>query len=133
MNESWMSPESPDAREERLDALFKAYRVACEPREASVNFMPELWEKIERTQSATFSFRRMAKGFVTAAAALSMVLAIIGFVSSGTQVSPVYHGSYLEALAAHNEALDARNSIDSVEYVQDLIHPDSGDDASEEI
>jgi len=133
MNESWMSPESPDAREERLDALFKAYRVACEPREASVNFMPELWEKIERTQSATFSFRRIAKGFVTVAAALSMVLAIIGFVSSGSQSSPIDHGSYVEVLAAHNEALDARNSIDSMEYVQDLIHPDSGDDVSEEI
>jgi len=136
MNKSWMSPESPDSRpdsrEERLDALFKAYRVACEPREASVNFMPELWEKIERTQSATFSFRRIAKGFVTAAVAFSMVLAMIGFVASNRQNSPD-HGTYVEALAAHNEALDARNSSDSVEYVLDLIHPDSGDDVSEEI
>jgi hypothetical protein len=133
MNESRVSPESLDGREERLDALFKAYRVACEPREASVNFMPELWEKIERTQNATFSFRRIAKGFVTAAVALSMVLAIIGFVFSDPQNSPVFHGSYVEALAAHNEALDARNSIDSVEYVLDLMHPDSADDPSEEI
>jgi len=133
MNESRMSREPLDSREERLDALFKAYRVACEPPEPSVNFMPELWEKIERTQNATFSFRRIAKGFVTAAVALSMVLAIIGFVSSSPQNPVVYHASYVEALAAHNEALDARNSIDSVEYVLDLIHPDSGDDPSEEI
>jgi hypothetical protein len=133
MNKSRMSPEPLDSREERLDALFKAYRMACEPREASVNFMPELWEKIERTQSATFSFRRIAKGFVTAAVALSMVLAIIGFVSSDLQNSAVFHGSYVEALAAHNEALDARNSVDSVEYVLDLIHPDSADDTSEQI
>jgi hypothetical protein len=133
MNESRMSRDPLDEREERLDALFKAYRMACEPREASVNFMPELWEKIERTQNATFSFRRIAKGFVTAAVALSMVLAIIGFMSSDPQNSAVVHGSYVEALAAHNEALDARNSVDSVEYVLDLMHPDSADDPSEEI
>ncbi len=50
MNESKMSQESLDSREERLDALFKAYRVACEPPETSVNFMPELWAKIESSQ-----------------------------------------------------------------------------------
>jgi hypothetical protein len=133
MNESRMSSQLPDSREERLDALFRAYRVACEPPETSVNFMPELWQKIEQTQNATFSFRRIAKGFVTAAVALSMVLAIIGFVSSDSQNSPADHASYVEALAAHNEALDARNSMDSVEYVLDLIHPDSVDDAAEEI
>jgi hypothetical protein len=128
-----MSREPLDSREERLDALFKAYRLACEPREASVNFMPELWAKIETAQNAAFSFRRIARGFVTAAVALSMVLAIIGFVSSSPQSSAVSHGSYVEALAEHNEALDARNSIDSVEYVLDLMHPDSADDPSEEI
>jgi hypothetical protein len=133
MNESKMSQESLDSREERLDALFKAYRVACEPPETSVNFMPELWAKIESSQNATFSFRRIAKGFVTAAIALSMVLAIIGFVSSSPQNSPVYHSSYVDALAAHNEALDARNSIESAEYLIDLMHPDSLDDQAEEI
>jgi hypothetical protein len=132
MNESRMSPELPDSGETRLDDLFQAYRMACEPAETSVNFMPELWLKIEKAQSATFSFRRIAKGFVTAAVALSMGLAIIGFVSAGRQNSPVYHASYLDALAAHNEALDARKSIDSVEYVMDLMHSDF-EDASEEI
>jgi len=133
MNESRMSLEFLDSQEERLDAVFKAYRMACEPREASVNFMPELWEKIERAQNATFFFGRMARGFVTAAVALSLVLATIGFVSSDRQNSPVVHGSYVEALAAHNEALDARNSIDNAEYVLDLIHPDSADESSEQI
>jgi len=128
-----MSSQLPDSRDERLDALFRAYRVACEPPETSVNFMPELWQKIEKTQNATFSFRRIAKGFVTAAVALSMALAIIGFVFSDSQNVPVYHASYVEALAAHNEALDARNSMDSVEYVLDMLHPDSADDVSEEI
>ena len=138
MNESRMSPDSgggvgPGSGEGCLDTLFQAYRVACEPGETSVNFMPELWLKIEKAQSATFSFRRIAKGFVTAAAALAMGLAIIGFISTGQQNSAAYHVSYIDALAAHNEALDARNSIDSVDYVTDLIRSESSEDASEEI
>jgi hypothetical protein len=133
MNESRMSPQAHDPREERLDALFQAYRVACEPRETSVNFMPELWQKIEKTQNATFIFRRIARGFATVAVALAMVLGVIGFVSSHQQPSPVFHASYVDALAAHNDALDARSSSESVEYVLDLLHPEAVDDSSEEI
>jgi hypothetical protein len=121
------------ANEERLEALFQAYREACEPRDASVNFMPELWQKIERAQAAAFSFRRIAKGFVTAAAALSLGLAAISLFHHPTQNAPITHTSYIEALAAHSEALDARNVSESVEYVLDLVHPDPGDEPSEEI
>ena len=136
MNESRIPPglgaHFNNNNEERLDALFRAYRTACEP-EVSVNFMPELWKKIEKAQSATFSFRRIAKGFVTAAAALSLILAGIGFLSSHRQSALLYQTSYVDALAAHNEALDARKVSESVEYAQDLLHPDSSDELSEEI
>jgi hypothetical protein len=120
-----------ESNEERLDGMFRAYRIACEPREVSANFMPELWQKIEKVQNATFSFRRIAKSFVTAAAALSMVLAAIGFVP--TRNSPAYNITYVEALAAHNDALAAHSLSDSAEYVLDLIHLDTPDDASEDI
>ena len=60
--------------EQRLDALFRAYRQACGEPEASANFMPELWARIESRQTFTFSFRRMANAFVTAAVALSIAL-----------------------------------------------------------
>jgi len=121
-----------ESNDERLDALFRAYHLACEPREVSANFMPELWEKIEKVQNATFSFRRIAKSFVTAAAALSMVLAAIGFVP--TRNSPAYNVTYVEALAAHNDALAAHSLSDSAEYVLDLIHPsDTQDDINGEI
>jgi hypothetical protein len=126
-------PGGPAQSEQRLDELFLAYREACEPREVSVNFMPELWEKIERTQSAAFSFRRMAKGFVTVAAALSLALALISFVPSERPAPVIVHNSYVDALAAHSEALDARNASESVEYVQDLIHSDSLEDNAAEI
>ena len=125
-------PGSPIQVEERLNALFQAYREACEPREVSVNFMPELWQKIERTQTAMFSFRRIAKGFVAVAAALSLALALISLVPSAPAPA-IVHNSYVDALAAHSEALDARNVSDSVEYVQDLIHSDSVEDNAAEI
>jgi len=131
MNESRIPPEHGSPEDERLDALFRAYHMACEPREVSVNFMPELWQKIEKVQSATFSFRRIARSFVTVAAALSMVLAIIGFVPRRN--SPAYNVTYVEALAAHNEALSAPSLTDSAEYVLDLIHPDTQEEIAGEI
>lgn len=132
-----MSPESSsrpnrNSGDARLDAMFQAYRAACEPREASANFMPELWDKIEKAQRATFSFRRIARGFVTAAAALSFALAAISFLPLQPS-SPVYSLSYVDALAAHNEALDAGTSNEGIEYVQDMLHPDSLEDSSAEI
>jgi hypothetical protein len=124
-----MSPEHRSPEDQRLDALFRAYHMACEPREVSANFMPELWQKIEKVQNATFSFRRIAKSFVTAAAVLSMALAAaIAFVP--TRNSPAYNVTYVEALAAHNETLSAHSLSDSAEYVLDLIHPDTQDDTS---
>jgi len=58
------------SEEERLDALFLAFRE-CPTPDPSANFMPTLWARIESRQRFTFSFRRMAGAFVTAALALS--------------------------------------------------------------
>src|SRR5437764_12339751 len=104
MKESMGPSQFRSAEDERLDALFRAYYSACEPGQVSANFMPELWQKIERAQSATFSFQRISKGFVTAAAALSLALAVVGFIPMRPS-SPAYSATYVEALAAHNDAL----------------------------
>jgi hypothetical protein len=85
--------------EERLDALFRAYRAACPDRDAGANFMPELWKRIEARQTFTFSFRRMANAFVTAGLALTVVL---GVYMAIPQRSPAYPVSYLQALADNN-------------------------------
>jgi hypothetical protein len=127
MNESMMPSERRSPEEARLDTLFKSYYSACEPRQVSANFMPELWQKIERAQSATFSFQRIARGFVSAAAALSLALAIVAFLPPHLS-SPAYNLSYIDALAAHNDAV--AHSTDAVDYV-DLTHIDSPDDAEE--
>src|SRR5258708_20578481 len=100
MNESMEPTPFRSPEDERLDGLFLAYRAACEPRQVSANFMPELWQKIERVQTARFSFQRIAKGFVTAAAALSLPLAVVCFLPS--HHNPPFSGArYIEAPAAH--------------------------------
>jgi hypothetical protein len=83
--------------DDRLDALLKAYRAACPDRDASANFMPELWQRIEARQTFTFSFRRMANAFVTAGLALTVALGV--YMAMPSKSTPNYQVSYLQALA----------------------------------
>src|SRR6516162_5558629 len=93
--------------EKRLDALFQAYRAACPDPEPGVNFMPLLWRRIEARQTFTFSFRRRASAFVTAALALTIAMGVyMAIPNAATYASQ----SYLEVLA---EA----NSLDTPEIV----------------
>jgi hypothetical protein len=82
--------------DEKLAALFRAYHNACPVAEPSPNFMPNLWAKIESHQTFTFSFRRMANAFVTAAVALSIALGVYMSIPHANPNSPQ---SYIEALA----------------------------------
>jgi hypothetical protein len=89
--------------EERLDALFQAYKRACPAPEPSANFMPELWQRIESRQRFSFSFSRMANALVTAAVALSIVLGVYTSVIG----TPTYDPQrYIDVLAEANP-LDA--------------------------
>jgi hypothetical protein len=97
------------SNDENLDALFRAFRAACPDRDPSANFMPGVWQRIEARQSFTFSFHRMANGFVTAAVALMIALGLYMSIPH-RQAAPNSPLSYLEALA------DA-NSLDTPEIV----------------
>jgi hypothetical protein len=89
--------EKNDAKnDQKLAALFRAYHDACPVPEPSANFMPNLWAKIESHQTFTFSFRRMANAFVTAAVALSIALGVYMSIPHANPNSPQ---SYIEALA----------------------------------
>jgi hypothetical protein len=83
--------------EERLDALFQAYRD-CPTPEPSANFMPTLWARIESRQRFAFSFRRLAGAFVTAALALSVALGVYLAIPQSNQ--SYYSQTYIEATAA---------------------------------
>jgi len=86
--------------DEKLDALFRAYRDACPDPEASANFMPSLWARIDSRQTFLFSFRRMANAFVTAAVALSIALGVYMSVPRSNPASA--SETYVEVLAAAN-------------------------------
>src|SRR5262245_47763303 len=85
--------------EEKLDALFRAYARACPVPEASPNFMPDLWQRIESRQRFSFSFRRMANAVATAAVALSIALSVYMSIPRNTSS---YSQTYIEALADAN-------------------------------
>jgi hypothetical protein len=86
--------------DQKLDALFRAYNDACTAPEASANFMPNLWARIESRQTVTFSFRRMANALTTAAVALSLALGIYMSIQRSNSID--YNQTYVEALAESN-------------------------------
>jgi len=81
--------------DEKLDGLFQAYAALPIP-EPSVNFMPELWQRIESRQTFTFSFRRLANAFATAALALTVGL---GLYMAVPHTTPASSQTYLDVLA----------------------------------
>jgi hypothetical protein len=101
-------PMEPEA-ELRLDELFRAYRAACPEPEASVNFMPEIWAKIEARQISTNLFGRMAKALVTVALAATVVLGLVASVKQSNSAAN-FNGTYMEALTAdHISSLEPLN------------------------
>jgi len=107
-----MMSNRPMEREDRsaeFDAWLLAYREACPEPEPGVNFMPELWAKIEARQVSTTLFGRMAKALVTAALAAT---AILGFMVATTSHQPdaAFNGTYIEALSVdHASSLEPLN------------------------
>jgi len=93
-----------------LDRVFRAYRDACPDPEASANFMPELWRRIEERQRSVFFLGRWARAFVTAAAVLSMAMAAYLYIPH-SRTSVFSMESYVEALAA-GHAQDAQDLIE---------------------
>jgi hypothetical protein len=98
--------ESPDGREReaRLDRLFRAYRNSLPDPEPGANFMPLVWERIERSRSATLSFRRIAQAFVTAAFALSLLMALLAVAPRERSASS--SPTYIEVIADHHDPGD---------------------------
>ena len=94
--------------DERLDALFRAYRQACPDPEPSADFMPRLWQKIEARERAPLLFGKLARNLVTIALALSVMMAVA--VSLTRLDTRVYSKqSYVEVL----EANDLHENLDN--------------------
>jgi hypothetical protein len=81
-----------------LQELFHSYRDSMMGIEASANFMPGLWGKIDGRRRVTHSFTRFASAFVTAAFLICLVLSGTLVTSNNQGVSTYY--SYIDALDA---------------------------------
>ncbi len=82
----------------QLESLFNAYREVCPDPEPSVNFMPEMWSKIEARQNSSTVFNRFAKALVTAALGASVVMGLLS--ASYNQTAASSEATYLQALTA---------------------------------
>ena len=108
-----MFPGNEGNQEQRLDALFRAYHDACVAPDPGANFMPQLWQRIESRQRFSFSFRRVARGFVTAA--LAATLAMMLYLAAPRQTAALSNGTYVDVLAAgHNS--ENSDLYDTVRY-----------------
>jgi len=84
-----------------LDQLFEQYRVAVPDPDASVNFMPELWRKIEARQFFLQRLKKLTQVFVAAAAAICLLLGIALQIPVAERPAAV-SGNYVDVLADAN-------------------------------
>ena len=76
--------------------------------------------KVSVMNRRTFSFRRIARGFLSAATALSIIMATL-VVLPAWHATPVYSATYVETLAAHSDSID----------LVDVSHPDNPEESEE--
>jgi hypothetical protein len=96
-----MEPGNSNDQEVRLDKMFRAYRAACDGgAEASPDFMPTLWARIEAREVSTNWFGRVAKALVTAALAASVILGLM--ISSMNKSPAFFNATFVDALRAEH-------------------------------
>lgn len=91
--------------EERLNALFVAYRDACPDRDPGPGFMPELWQRIEARERSSTLFSHLARNVMTAALALSGIMALAVSVTH-SHANALPPESYVEVLAEDHARQD---------------------------
>jgi hypothetical protein len=89
------------ANQAKLDELLAAYRDACVAPEPSVNFMPELWARIDNSRTWSRQLWKWANSLVAAAALASLFFVMLQMMprAGGAFAS----ATYLEALADEND------------------------------
>jgi len=96
-----MDQRNTDLETGELDHLFASYRTAVPDPDASVNFMPELWRKIEARQFFLGRLKKLSQVFVVTAAAICLFLGIALQVPVSTSPQ-VVRGNYVDVLADAN-------------------------------
>lgn len=107
-----------DRVDQELNSLFTAYREAISAPEASPDFMPGLWGKIEAKRSFVYRLKRTSQLAVAAALAACVLTGVLftPFTHRDTQLA----GTYVDMLAeAHAD--DTLAATDGVRL--DLLDP----------
>src|ERR1051326_7130450 len=94
---------------DKLDPLWAEYREACGDPEASANFMPQLWQRIEAQRSALSSswFRLWAKVWLVTAVMLTIAMSAV--LTPRVPDTLASQTGYVDALAAADSASDSVN------------------------
>jgi len=88
--------------DQKLDSLFVVYREAVQDPDASADFMPKLWSRIDAKRSFVYRLKRMSQ--VAVAAALAACLLGGALITPLSQRTPHISGTYVDVLAeAHAE------------------------------
>src|SRR5271155_4223201 len=90
-------------QDKELNHLFERYRASLPDPEASVNFMPELWRKIEARQTFVARVKKLTQVFVAAAAAICLLFGMLLQVPVSSE-APVVGGNFVDVLADANPA-----------------------------
>ena len=94
-----------DGTDDRLDALWSEYRAACPGPDLTPEFMPRLWQQIEKRRNGNARvFRRLAQACVMAPVALTLLIGAV--VIPRIQAEAFFTGSYAEELAAEHVNAD---------------------------
>ena len=98
-----------------LDSMLAAYRHAVPDPEASPEFMPALWRKIDGRRNLVFRMGRLTRLFLSSAAALCLVMtAVQTFPKLDHRAA---RPSYLDVLA------ESHNSDNLFEYLEAMHEP----------
>jgi hypothetical protein len=95
-----------------LDELLLQYRAACPDVDASAEFMPRLWARIDSRRSFPLVFQRLARVLVTASAAACLVLAALNLAPHSAERLHTKYATYADALSAES-ALERTYFADS--------------------
>ncbi len=106
----------------QLNELFERYREACPDVEASANFMPAIWGRIEKRGSFPLVFERLTRMFVAGAAALCLLLTVLTSLPTRRTPATVAHATYADALYADSSA--EKTYTEAVRSTDNLVPED---------
>lgn len=104
----------------QLDELFERYRAACPEVEAGSNFMPALWDRIERRSSFPFVFGRLTRMFVAGTAAACLLLTVLTTLPERQRSARA-----TAAQATYADALNADSTAEKTYYTEAVRSTDN--------